>query len=206
MTLATEPTLPGYKGRTRRMRTERVTLFWRPLSAPAFLPLVLFFLAGTIRFPVSPMLRRLVPFRPQWGGCSLTFGTGCFNVIFCHSSGSIEQSLPYFLQAIQPTPSGSTVSPHRANIRDVIEDPPIRTRRRTEGVLWVPGLMVLLLAVFMTFFEQYFLPVHLPRVGERSPQAVRAPYDFVFNEEAAIQKVVEQELEDFVKGKTDKEE
>ena len=62
----------------------------------------------------------------------------------------------------------------------------------------MPGLLVLLLAVFMTFFEQYFLPIRLPRVGERSPQAIRAPYDFVFNEEAAVQKVVEQELKDFV--------
>ena len=50
----------------------------------------------------------------------------------------------------------------------------------------------------MTFFEQYFLPIRVPRVGERSAQALRAPYDFVFNEEAAIQKVVGQELKDFV--------
>jgi len=90
------------------------------------------------------------------------------------------------------------VPPQKPSIRDAIEDPPIRARTRTEGVLWVPGLLVLLLAVFMTFFEQYFLPVRVPRVGEPSPQAIRAPYDFVFNEEAALQKVVEQELKDFV--------
>jgi len=90
------------------------------------------------------------------------------------------------------------VPPQKSSIRDAIEDPPIRARTRTEGVLWVPGLLVLLLAVFMTFFEQYFLPVRVPRVGERSAQAIRAPYDFVFNEEAALQKVVEQELKDFV--------
>ncbi|MGW8320353.1 MAG: HD family phosphohydrolase [Thermodesulfobacteriota bacterium] len=86
----------------------------------------------------------------------------------------------------------------KTSIRDAIEDPPIRARTKTEGVLWIPGLLVLLLAVFMTFFEQYFLPVRVPSVGERSPQAIRAPYDFVFNEEAALQKVVEQELKDFV--------
>jgi putative nucleotidyltransferase with HDIG domain len=90
------------------------------------------------------------------------------------------------------------VPPQKPSIRDAIEDPPIRARARTEGVLWVPGLLVLLLAVFMTFFEHYFLPVRVPRVGELSPQAIRAPYDFVFNEEAALQKVVEQELKDFV--------
>jgi putative nucleotidyltransferase with HDIG domain len=90
------------------------------------------------------------------------------------------------------------VSPNKSSIRDAIEDPPIGAHTRREGVLWVPGLLVLLLAVFMTFFEQYFLPIRLPRVGERSAQAIRAPYDFVFNEEAAIQKVLEQELKDFV--------
>ncbi len=88
--------------------------------------------------------------------------------------------------------------PQKTSIRDAIEDPPIRARTKTEGILWIPGLLVLLLAVFMTFFEQYFLPVRLPRVGERSPQATRAPYDFVFNEEAAVQKVLEQEVKDFV--------
>jgi putative nucleotidyltransferase with HDIG domain len=90
------------------------------------------------------------------------------------------------------------VPQQKTSIRDAIEDPPIRARTKTEGVLWVPGLLVLLLAVFMTFFEQYFLPVRVPSVGERSPQAIRAPYDFVFNEEGALRKVVEQELEDFV--------
>ncbi len=88
--------------------------------------------------------------------------------------------------------------PQKPSIRDAIEDPPIRARTRREGVLWIPGLLVLLLAIFMTFFEQYFLPVRLPIVGKPSAQAIRAPYDFVFNEEAALQKVVEQELNDFV--------
>lgn len=88
--------------------------------------------------------------------------------------------------------------PQKPSIRAAIEDPPIRARARTEGVLWVPGLLVLLLAVFMTFFEQYFLPIRVPRVGEISRQAIRAPYDFVFNEEAALQKIVEQELKDYV--------
>jgi putative nucleotidyltransferase with HDIG domain len=87
------------------------------------------------------------------------------------------------------------VPQQKTSIRDAIEDPPIRALTKTEGVLW---LLVLLLAVFMTFFEQYFLPVRVPSVGERSPQAIRAPYDFVFNEEGALRKVVEQELEDFV--------
>jgi putative nucleotidyltransferase with HDIG domain len=85
----------------------------------------------------------------------------------------------------------------KPSIRDAIEDPPIRARTKKEGVLWIPGLLVLLLAVFMTFFEQYFLPVRVPRVGEPSAQAVRAPYDFVFDEEGAIRKVVEQELKAF---------
>jgi len=62
----------------------------------------------------------------------------------------------------------------------------------------MPGLLILLLAVFMTFFEQYFLPIRVPQVGEPSPQAIRAPYDFVFNEEEAVRKIVEQELNDFV--------
>lgn len=86
----------------------------------------------------------------------------------------------------------------KPSIRDAIDDPPIRVRTRTEGILWMPGLLVLLLAIFVTFFEQYFLPVRLPRIGERSPQAIRAPYDFVFDEEAAMEKVVEKELKEFV--------
>ena len=88
--------------------------------------------------------------------------------------------------------------PQKSSIRDAIEDPPIRARTSREGVLWVPGLLVLLLAIFMTFFEQYFLPVRLPDVGKRAPQAIRAPYDFVFDEEAALQKVMEEELKAFV--------
>jgi hypothetical protein len=90
------------------------------------------------------------------------------------------------------------VPPQKPRIRDAIEEPPIRARTRAEGVLWLPGLLVLLLAVFMTFFEQYFLPLRLPRVGEPSPHAIRAPYDFVFDEEAAVREIVSQELMEFV--------
>jgi hypothetical protein len=90
------------------------------------------------------------------------------------------------------------VSPQKANIRDAIEDSPIRTRTRTKAIRWLPGFLVLLLAVFMTFFEQYFLPVRIPREGERSLQAVRAPYAFVFDERSAIQQIVEKELKEFV--------
>jgi putative nucleotidyltransferase with HDIG domain len=90
------------------------------------------------------------------------------------------------------------VPPQKPSIRDAIEDPPLRARAKRDGVLWVPGLLVLLLAVFMTFFEQYFLPIRVPRVGKPSAQAIRAPYDFVFNEEEAIHKVVQQQLREFV--------
>lgn len=88
--------------------------------------------------------------------------------------------------------------PQKPSIKEAIEDPPIHARARRKSVLWIPGFLVLLLAIFMTFFEQYFLPVRLPIVGKPSPQAIRAPYDFVFNEEAALRNVVEQELSDFV--------
>ncbi|MEW6440247.1 MAG: HDIG domain-containing metalloprotein [bacterium] len=77
------------------------------------------------------------------------------------------------------------------------EDPapwhPVRSSLR-----WVPGLLVLLVAVFLSFFEQFFLPVSLPVLGTRALQPIRAPYDFVFNEQQALEDVVEQELEDFI--------
>jgi len=62
---------------------------------------------------------------------------------------------------------------------------------------WVPGLMILTLTVFMGFFEHFFLPIRPPVVGRVSQQALRAPYDFVFDEETAIREVVEQELAGF---------
>lgn len=62
---------------------------------------------------------------------------------------------------------------------------------------WIPGLLVLLLAVFLSFFEQYFLPVRLPSVGRPSPQPIRAPYDFLFDEDVYIRRVIDQELQEF---------
>lgn len=50
----------------------------------------------------------------------------------------------------------------------------------------------------MAFFEQYFLPIQLPLVGKNSLKAIRAPYDFVFDEHKAIGRMVEQQLRDFV--------
>jgi len=50
----------------------------------------------------------------------------------------------------------------------------------------------------MTFFQQYFLPIHLPQEGIKSPQAVRTPYDFVFDEQEAIERVKKRKLSEFV--------
>ncbi len=90
------------------------------------------------------------------------------------------------------------MSPQKTSIRDRIEEAPLPGSSRPAGVLWMPGLLVLLLAAFMAFFQQYFLPVPLPLVGKPAPQAIRAPYDFVFDEEAAVEKVVDDELRAFV--------
>ena len=90
------------------------------------------------------------------------------------------------------------MSAQRASMRERIEDHPDRPGARRNGMRWVPGLLILVLALFMAFFEQYFLPIRLPPVGERALQAVRAPYDFVFDEERALQDVVKTQLRDFV--------
>ena len=82
-------------------------------------------------------------------------------------------------------------------IESMDEDPPPPAPIRN-NVRWIPGLLVLLLAVFLSFFEQYFLPVRIPVVDQRALQPIRAPYDFVFNEQSALEKVVEQDLRDFI--------
>ena len=81
------------------------------------------------------------------------------------------------------------MSPHKAKIKEQIEEKPAQPRPFRAGTRWIPGLLVLLVAVFMTFFQQYFLPIHLPQEGIKSPQAIRTPYDFVFDEQAAIEEV-----------------
>jgi len=89
------------------------------------------------------------------------------------------------------------VSPQKARIREAIEEKseaPGSVRSRAD---WIPGFLFLLLAVLLAFFESYLLPIHLPQVGERSPQAIRAPYDFVFDQQKAMEKVVEEKLKEF---------
>jgi cyclic-di-AMP phosphodiesterase PgpH len=86
----------------------------------------------------------------------------------------------------------------KSRILDTFDErppPPHAWRYRTR---WFPGFLILLLAVFMAFFEQYFLPIQLPLVGKPSLQAIRAPYEFVFDEQKAVQRFVEQQLRDFV--------
>lgn len=82
-------------------------------------------------------------------------------------------------------------------LQETLEDP--ASPGSVNGNLrWMPGLLVLLLAVFLSFFEQYFLPVRLPSVGRPSPQPIRAPYDFLFDEDSYIKRVIEQELQEFI--------
>jgi len=86
----------------------------------------------------------------------------------------------------------------RAKILETIDERPAPPRAWRHQIRWFPGCLVLLVAAFMAFFQQYFLPIQLPIVGKPSAQAIRAPYDFVFDEQKAIQRVVEQQLKDFV--------
>lgn len=85
----------------------------------------------------------------------------------------------------------------RTRLQETLEDP-VSSDSSKAKLRWFPGLLVLLLAVFLSFFEQYFLPVHLPSVGRPSPQPIRAPYDFLFDEDAHIKRVIEQELQEFI--------
>lgn len=85
----------------------------------------------------------------------------------------------------------------RNRLQETLDDP-LPSGSSKGNLRWIPGLLVLLLAVFLSFFEQYFLPVRLPSVGMPSPQPIRAPYDFLFDEEAYIKRVVEQELREFI--------
>ena len=81
---------------------------------------------------------------------------------------------------------------------ETLYEHPVPPRLLRNRVRWFPGFVIVLLAAFMAFFEQYFLPVQLPLVGKPSLQAIRAPYDFVFDEQRAIELVVEQEIREFV--------
>ncbi len=85
----------------------------------------------------------------------------------------------------------------RNKLQETLDDP-LPSDSSRGSLRWIPGLLVLLLAVFLSFFEQYFLPVRLPSVGMPSPQPIRAPHDFLFDEEAYIKRVVEQELREFI--------
>ncbi len=90
------------------------------------------------------------------------------------------------------------MSPHKNSIKGKIEEQPAMASVRRDRFRWLPGFFVLLLALFMAFFEHYFLPIQVPQQGKPSLQAIRAPYDFVFDEQKAIQEVAAQELRDFV--------
>ncbi len=86
----------------------------------------------------------------------------------------------------------------KAKILETIDERPAPPRAWRTRVSWFPGFLILILAAFMAFFQQYFVPIELPLVGKRSLQAIRAPYDFVFDEQKAIERVVEQQLRDFI--------
>ncbi len=90
------------------------------------------------------------------------------------------------------------MSPHKSSIKGKIEEKTAQAGVRRDRFRWLPGFFVLLLAVFMAFFEHFFLPIQVPIKGKPSPQAIRAPYDFVFDEQKAIDVVIEQELKEFV--------
>ena len=87
--------------------------------------------------------------------------------------------------------------PQKTRIKETLEEKPRLPGTWKARTRWIPGLLVLLLTVFMAFFEQYFLPLHLPLAGKPSQQAIRAPYDFVFDEQKAIEMIVERQLREF---------
>ena len=87
--------------------------------------------------------------------------------------------------------------PQKTRIKETFEEKPDLPGNWKSGTRWIPGLLVLMLTVFMAFFEQYFLPLHLPLVGKPCQQAIRAPYDFVFDEQRAIENTKERKLSQF---------
>ena len=87
---------------------------------------------------------------------------------------------------------------HKTRILETIDEHPVHPGRLRSTVRWFPGFLIVLMAAFLAFFQQYFLPIQLPLVGKPTLQAIRSPYDFVFDEQRAVELVVEQELRDFV--------
>jgi len=89
------------------------------------------------------------------------------------------------------------VGSKKNRLQETLEDP-VPPGSVNGNLRWMPGLLVLLLAIFLSFFEQYFLPVRLPSVGRPSPQPIRAPYDFLFDEDTYTKRIIEQELQEFI--------
>ena len=86
----------------------------------------------------------------------------------------------------------------KTQIKEKIEEQSSQAFVRRDRLRWLPGFLVIMLAVFMTLFEQfYFKPVQVPQ-GQVSLRAIRAPYDFVFDEQKAVEAVIEKQLKEFI--------